>query len=200
MVRRGLAAAVLAAALCVPGCSVQEPVAPKPGPQVAPAPAHPLPFRLSPIQGAPAELPPAVAMSLGRNTHLTFSYREELTHGEEHTPLYLSAFNPATYFGVPLGQYTVTADATLSIFDGNRAIGDYHAQATVSESYNLYAEPTHLELETAARTEVRNKIDRELYGDAARLAHAAASPPSAQAHVPAAPRLAPRPQAPTLPE
>lgn len=152
------------------------------------------------MQKSSAELPPAIAMSLGHNSHLTFVYSEQLRHGEEHTPLYLSALNPATYFGVPLGKYTVTADARLSIFDGSRAIGDYHAQATVTESYNLYAEPTHLELETAARTEVRNKIDRELYADAGRLARTAASPPSAPAPAPAAPRLAPHPQEPTLPE
>jgi hypothetical protein len=123
-------------------------------------------------------------MSLGPDTRVTFVYREELKHDEHHTPLYLSAFNPATYAGYPLGAYEVTAVATLSIFDGNRAIGDYTATAQVSESYSLYSEPTHRELENAARAAVRDKIDQQLDADAARLAHAAgpqppaASPPS----------------------
>jgi hypothetical protein len=171
------------------------------GPQAAPAPAHPLPFRLSPMTGRADGLPPAIAMSLGQHSNLTFVYREELQHSEEHTPLYLSAFNPATYAGSPLGKFTVTADATLSIFDGARAVGDYHARATVSQSYSLYAEPTHRELEDAARAAVRDKIDRELYADADRLARIAGNP--SPANPPPSPGAAPvqsQPQSPSLPE
>jgi hypothetical protein len=205
-VRRALAAAAFCAAACIaifaPGCSLQQPaVAHEPGPQIVQTPPHPLPFRLSPIQGDPHELPPAVAMSLARGSHLTFAYREELRHGEEHTPLLLSALDPATYFGKPLGSYTVTADATLSIFDGPRAIGDYHARATVSKPYYRNAEPTHRELENAVRSAVRERIDRQLYADADRLARAASNPkaPKTLAHPP--PTQAPAPtQSPTLPE
>jgi hypothetical protein len=181
---------------------MQQPTAaPEAGPQIVRTPARPLPFPLSPMPGNPRELPPAVAISLGHDSRLTFVYREELKHGEDHTPLYLSAFNPATYAGYPLGKYTVTADATLSIFDGNRALGDYHADATVSESYNLYAEPTHRELEDAARAAVREKIDRQLYADADRLARAAANPKAPKTSAPAAPPQTPAPpQSPTLPE
>jgi hypothetical protein len=192
--------AAVFSATTMAGCSLQTPaVAPKPGPQIVQTPAHPLPFRLSPIQGDSQELPPAVAISLARGAHLTFAYREELKHDEDHTPLYLSAFNPATYAGYPLGKYTVTADASLSIFDGSRPLGDYHAAATVSESYNLYAEPTHRELEDAARAAVREKIDRQLYSDADRLARAARSPAPPQTPAPPPPLQAPA-QGPTLPE
>jgi hypothetical protein len=205
-VRGSLAAVAFCATVGIvifaPGCSLQQPaLAPEPGPQIARTPAHPLPFRLSPIQGDSQDLPAAVAMSVARGARLTFAYREELKHGEEHTPLYLSAFNPATYAGYPLGNYTVTADASLSIFDGNRPLGDYHAAATVSESYSLYAEPTHRELEDAARTAVREKIDRQLYADADRLARAAANPGTAQTPAPPPPTRAPAPQqSPSLPE
>jgi hypothetical protein len=40
----------------------------------------------------------------------------------------------------------------------------------VTKSYNLYAEPTHRELEQAARDAVRAKIDQSLYADSDRLA------------------------------
>jgi hypothetical protein len=153
------------------------------------------------MPGDSQDLPPAVAMSLAHGARLTFAYREELKHGEDHTPLYLSAFNPATYAGYPLGRYTVTADASLSIFDGNRPLGDYHAAATVSESYSLYAEPTHRELEDAARAAVREKIDRQLYADADRVARAAANPNAPQTPATLPSPLAPAPpQSPALPE
>jgi histone acetyltransferase (RNA polymerase elongator complex component) len=49
------------------------------------------------------------------------------------------------------------------------------AKAFVSKSYTLYSEPTHKELEQAARNSVRQKIEEKLYRDQARLAQAAAS-------------------------
>jgi hypothetical protein len=120
------------------------------------------------------ELPPAVAMSLSPDSPISFSYREELTHNEYHIPLAVTALDPVTYFGSPLGDYGVTAFASLSIFDGNRVLGDYTAKAFVSKPYTLYSEPTHKELEQAARSRVRQKIEEKLYRDHDRLAQAAA--------------------------
>ena len=39
----------------------------------------------------------------------------------------------------------------------------------VERSYNLYAEPTHQEVERAARRAVRETIDQKLYRDASQL-------------------------------
>ena len=132
------------------------------------------------IDGNPNELPPAVALSLSHSSNVTFSYREELTHDDYHIPLWFSALDPVTYAGASLGDYGVTALASLSTIDGDRISGDYTAKAYVTKSYSLYSEPTHLELERAARTEVREKIDQKLYADAAKLADAvgAGTPPS----------------------
>jgi hypothetical protein len=144
--------------------------------------ARPLPFKGRLLDGDPDELPPAVAMSLSNTSTVTFSYREELTHDEYHIPLIVSALDPVTYFGAPLGDYGVTAFASLSITDGDRILGDYTAKAYVSKSYTLYSEPTHAELERAARAAVRQRIDQKLYRDANRLAQAAAGsgkPPAA---------------------
>ncbi len=143
--------------------------------------ARPLPFKGRLVDGDPEELPPAVAMSLSNTSTVTFSYREELTHDEYHIPLIVSALDPVTYFGAPLGDYGVTAFASLSIVDGDRILGDYTAKAYVSKSYTLYSEPTHAELERAARAAVRERIDQKLYRDAKRLAQAAAgfAPPPA---------------------
>jgi hypothetical protein len=138
--------------------------------------ARPLPFKGRLVDGDPDELPPAVAMSLSNTSTVTFSYREELTHDEYHIPLIVSALDPVTYFGAPLGDYGVTVFASLSIVDGDRILGDYTAKAYVSKSYSLYSEPTHAELERAARAAVRERIDQKLYRDANRLAHAAAGP------------------------
>ncbi|MBV8053944.1 MAG: hypothetical protein JO071_01745, partial [Deltaproteobacteria bacterium] len=55
----------------------------------------------------------------------------------------------------------------------------YTAKAFVSKSYTLYSEPTHKELEQAARSSVRQKIEEKLYHDQDRLAQAAASVPTA---------------------
>lgn len=138
--------------------------------------ARALPYRGRLISGDPDELPPAIAKSLSNDGPLTFSYREELTHDEYHIPMIISAIDPATYVGTPLGDYGVTASATLTIFEGDKAIADYTAKAHVSKSYNLYSEPKHSELERAAREAVRQRIDQKLYDDADRVARAVGTP------------------------
>jgi hypothetical protein len=170
--RRTFALAVfLLAAVTAFGCSVQQPAIALPMAQVS---ARPLPFKGRLVNGDPSELPSAVAMSLSKTSPVAFSYREELKHDEYHIPLIVTALDPVTYIGAPLGDYGVTAFASLSITDGNRILGDYTAKAYVSKSYTLYSEPTHMELERAARAAVRQKIDEKLYRDADRLAQAIA--------------------------
>ncbi len=172
MMRGALALTVFLAAIAGFGCGVQQPTIAS---KVAEAPPRPLPFKGRLIGGDPGELPPAVAMSLSNASTVTFSYREELTHDEYHIPLVFSALNPVTYLGSPLGDYGVTAFASLSIMDGDRVLGDYTAKAHISKSYNLYSEPTHRELEQAARAAVRERIDQKLHRDADRLAQAIAN-------------------------
>lgn len=140
--------------------------------------ARPLPYtRQLPYKGQlrdtdPTELPPAIASALAKDTPLTFVYRENLTHDEYHIPMIISAIDPVTYFGSPLGDYGVTASATLTIFAGDRVIADYSAKAHVSKSYNLYSEPKHSELDRAAKEAVRDRIDQKLYDDADRVSRA----------------------------
>jgi len=134
-----------------------------------------LPFKGRLAEGDPQEVPPAVAMSLSSNSPVTFTYREELTHDDYHVPLFISALDPANLVGAPLGDYGVTAFASLSINDGERVLGDYTAKEHVSKSYNMYSKPTHKELEDAARAAVRQRIDQKLYSDENRLAEIAAS-------------------------
>jgi hypothetical protein len=138
------------------------------------APVRPLPFKGRLSQGDPDELPPAVAMSLADKAPVTFIYREELTHDEYHIPLAVSALDPVTYFGAPLGDYGVTAFASLAIINGSKVIADYTAKAHVTKSFTLYSEPTHAELERSARAAVRDKIDQKLYRDFDLLAQSVA--------------------------
>lgn len=161
------------AIIAVPACGIQRPAPIATPPMVARTPAHPLPFKGRLAEGDPEDLPPAVVMSLSPDSSVAFSYREELTHDEYHIPLIVSAFDPVTYVGSPLGDYGVTAFASLSITDGTRILGDYTAKAHVSQSYSLYSEPTHRQLEEAARKAVRERIDRKLYRDEDRLAREA---------------------------
>ena len=151
---------------------MQKPAA---APAVAEAPAHPLPFKGRLAEGDASAVPPAVAMSLSSTSSVTFSYREELTHDDYHIPLIVTALDPVTYVGAPLGDLGVTAFASLSITDGDRVLGDYTAKVHISKSYTLYKEPTHKEVEEAARAAVREKIDQKLYRDQDRLAQAFAS-------------------------
>ena len=124
-----------------------------------------------------------------RDSQVTFIYREELTHDDYHIPLIVTAFDPVTYAGAPVGDLGVTAFASLSITDGERVLGDYTAKVHVSKSYTLYREPTHREVEEAARAAVREKIDQKLYRDEDRLAQAfaVAGRPTADASQPATP-------------
>lgn len=98
-----------------------------------------------------------------------------MTHSEYHIPLAVTALDPVTYLGAPLGDYGVTAFASLSIFRGDRVLGDYTAKAFVSKAYTLYSEPTHKQLEDEARRNVRQKIEEKLYRDQERLVKAVAS-------------------------
>ena len=186
------------------GCALNEPsfapASPAPPPFVSPlgatrrvapsseeaikssqARSRPLPFKGRLIDGDSAELPPSVASSLTKESPVTFAYREELSHDDYHVPLIVSAFDPVTYVGAPLGDFGVTAFATLTIFEGDRVIGDYTAKTHVSRSFTLYHEPTHREVEDAARAAVREKIDAKLADDAERLAAAVRDPAPAQA-------------------
>ena len=131
-----------------------------------------LPFKGRLVDGNPNELPPMVARSLDAGSPVTFAYSEELTHDDYHIPLIISALDPVTYVGAPLGDFGVTAFATLTIFDHDRVIGDYTAKTHVSRSYNLYHEPTHHEVEEAARAAVRQKINTQLAQDSQRLGKA----------------------------
>ena len=143
-----------------------------PAPQTPP---RPLPFKGRLADGDPAQLPPALALSLSSNSSLTFHYREELTHDESHTSPTLSAIDPLTYFGAPLGYYGVTAVASLSILDGDRVLGDYTETVHMSQPYNYYSEPPHRDLDQAAVAAVRDKVDQRLYSEADRLTQAIAS-------------------------
>jgi hypothetical protein len=142
-----------------------------------PVEVQPLPFKGRLADGDPGELPPSVALSLSSKSAVVFSYREELTHDEYHIPLWFSAIDPVTYLGSPLGDYGVTAFASLSVADGDRVLGDYTAKVHVSKSYNLYSEPTHQELEQQARTAVRARIDQKLHQDMSRLSEQISSAP-----------------------
>ena len=171
----------------VVGCAPQQPyvVAPQIAdtPQIADAHSNAvrandvrtLPYKGRLVEGDPTELPPAVAKALAKDAPLAFTYREELTHDEYHIPLILSAFDPVTYAGAPLGDYGVTAFATLTISQGNKVVADYTAKVHVSKSYSLYSEPKHSELDRDARNEVRDRIDQKLYADADRVAHVGAT-------------------------
>ncbi len=142
-------------------------------PEQTAAAAVPLPFKGRLIDGNPKALPPAVAAALSDNGTVVFNYREELTHDHYTVPLAISAFDPLTYAGYPLGSYSVTAFATLGISQGDRVLGDYTAKVHLTRNYTLYYQPTYLELEHAAKAQVREKIDQQLYRDAPRLAAAA---------------------------
>ena len=143
-------------------------------PAIAPAP---LPFKGRLVQGDPNAVPQTVAAALSSSGPVDFAYREELTHDHYTVPLAVSAFDPLTYFGYPLGHYGVTAFASLSITDADRVLGDYTAKAHVGQSYTLYYQPTYLELEQAAREAVRKSIDEQIRRDSARLAQIAAQSP-----------------------
>jgi hypothetical protein len=169
--RCAVALASILASISIVACSFQ---APETTSHVAGAPPIALPFKGRLVGGDPGDLPSAVALSLSSTSPVTIAYREELSHDEYHIPLIVSAFDPVTYVGAPLGEYGVTAFATLSIVEGGWVLGEYTAKAHVTKSYSLYSEPTHEELERAARAAVRERIDQKLYRDAAELAKAAA--------------------------
>jgi hypothetical protein len=179
-------ALLLLAAPVAFGCAMQQPNATPALAEAPAAPAHPLPFKGHLAEGDANAVPPAVAMSLANDSQVTFIYREELTHDDYHIPLIVTAFDPVTYVGAPVGDLGVTAFASLSITDGDRVLGDYTAKVHVSKSYTLYKEPTHREIEEAARAAVRDKIDQKLYHDEGRLAEAFTAAGSSQPADPAA--------------
>jgi hypothetical protein len=182
-IAKATSASLLLGLILASGCALSTPVPAVRVAAMADASPRVLPFKGRLASGNPAELPPAVAASLDPGAPITFQYREELSHDEYHIPLWVSAFDPVTYFGSPMGDFGVTAFASLAIMNANGAVvADYTRRAYVSKSYNLYAEPTHRELEQAARDAVRTKIDQSLYSDSGRLARIlSADPPRSTA-------------------
>ena len=156
----------LALAACVSGCLSIQPTQPP----IPDEPARSLPFKGRLAEGERDELPPMVAASLSDDSPVTFSYREELGHEHHTVPLWISAFNPLTYFGAPTGSTAVTAFAQLAIRRGETILADYAAQARVSADYGLTYGTTNLDLDRAALAEVRRKIDDDLARDSVRLA------------------------------
>jgi hypothetical protein len=144
-------------------------------PKVDNLPAHPLPFKGKLLSGDPAELPPAVAMSLSDSAPVTFTYREELTHDDYHIPYIVSTLDPGSWVGSPVGDIGATAFASLSISAGDTILADYTAKEHVAKSYSLYTQATHKEVDDAARAAVRQRIDQKIYKDEARLAQAVAN-------------------------
>ena len=175
LVKPKLVLAILIAVVTLAGCVVLQPKVAPPSPETD---AQPLPFKGRLGDGDPTELPRSVAMSLSDNSPVSFMYREELTHADHHASMTASAFNPLTYAGYPLGEYTVTAFASLSIVEGEKVLGDYTAHAHLSESYSLYAAPTHKDLDEAARAAARRQIDQDLESDRNRLWKEFANSPS----------------------
>ena len=143
-------------------------------PKVAEVPAHPLPFKGKLLSGDPAELPPAVAMSLSDTAPVTFTYREELTHDDYHVPLIISVSDPMTYSGAPLGDI------------GDDRICDFVDQRGRYDSRGLHRKRARLEILQLVRESQPQgggrccarrgpaTIDQKLYCDEARLAHAVA--------------------------
>jgi hypothetical protein len=169
------------AATFMSGCASQQPATASetiasinhdntPAVSAEPASIHRLPFSGRLVEGDRGDLPASLAGALVDNSPVSFAYREQLTHDEYHIPLIVSALDPVTYVGAPLGDFGVTAFATLTIRDGEAVLGDYTAKAFVSQSYTLYSGPTHREVEDAARAAVRAKIDDKLARDSDRLA------------------------------
>jgi hypothetical protein len=161
-----------ASATAPPAAIASQPAAAGGSPPVASdvSSLRPLPFKGRLVSGNPDQLPPIVAMSLSSNSPVTFSYREELTHEERHTPMILSAIENLTFAPFPTGEFGVTASASLSIMNGSQPIGDYTAQARITRPYGMYSQPTHKELDDAARAAVRSEIDRKLEAESAHLA------------------------------
>lgn len=85
----------------------------------------------------------------------------------------LSAIENLTFSSHPTGEYVVTAFASLSISNRGEPIGDYTAQSRVTRPYGMYSQPTHRELDEAARAEVRQEIDQKLEAEMPRLAASA---------------------------
>lgn len=124
--------------------------------------------------------PPAALADLARTQGVVFSFREEISHDHSTLPMWQTAFDPRTYAGHPLGYYRVIAFASLAVTRGPQVLGDYTAQARVEQPYTIYSGPTFMQLERRARAQVRETLDAELLGDAARLRAAVArQPPTA---------------------
>lgn len=168
-----LVPALAALAICLAGCAGVRFDPPPPAALVEPLP---LPFKGRLEGAAPSEVPAAVAAALSDSSPITFHYREELSHDRYTVALWLSALDPLTYFGYPLGNYQAIAFASLSITEDGRVLGDYTARVRVTGDYTIYSGPTYRELDRRARQAVRQMIDEALSGDGARLARGLQAP------------------------
>ena len=155
----------IAMTLCL-GCAAQV----QTGEPLEGLPTRPLPFKLGFTGGDRNHLPPSLAEALDDSSVLKLSYSEKVTDQNSAVPAVISMIDPLTIVGMPLGSYTVHAQATCSITLKGRVIKNYSAESTVSRSYGLYHGSSFPELERQARQAVEQQIEQDVYRDTDEIA------------------------------
>ena len=155
----------IAVTLCL-GCAAQV----QTGEPLESLPTRPLPLKLRFTSGDRNHLPPSFADALDDSSLLELSYTEKVTDQNSAVPAVISMIDPLTIVGVPLGTYTVHAQATCSLTLKGRIIKSYSAESTVSRSYGLYHGSSFPELEKQARQAVEQQIEQDVYRDTDEIA------------------------------
>jgi len=155
----------IAVTLCL-GCAAQV----QTGEPLESLPTRPLPLKLRFTSGDRNHLPPSFADALDNSSLLELSYTEKVTDQNSAVPAVISMIDPLTIVGVPLGTYTVHAQATCSLTLKGRIIKSYSAESTVSRSYGLYHGSSFPELEKQARQAVEQQIEQDVYRDTDEIA------------------------------
>ncbi len=119
-----------------------------------------------PLESLPTRpLPLKLRFTSGDRNHT-----EKVTDQNSAVPAVISMIDPLTIVGVPLGTYTVHAQATCSLTLKGRIIKSYSAESTVSRSYGLYHGSSFPELEKQARQAVEQQIEQDVYRDTDEIA------------------------------
>jgi len=155
----------IAVTLCL-GCAAQV----QTGEPLESLPTRPLPLKLRFTSGDRNHFPPSFADALDNSSLLELSYTEKVTDQNSAVPAVISMIDPLTIVGVPLGTYTVHAQATCSLTLKGRIIKSYSAESTVSRSYGLYHGSSFPELEKQARQAVEQQIEQDVYRDTDEIA------------------------------
>jgi hypothetical protein len=111
-------------------------------------------------------LPRTVTADASLGHPLILRYRYEVTYGRDAVPPVITANNPLTIVGFPIGADTVVVIGKLEILKGGAVVKTYSAVCMLDKTRTIFSEGETLsEIRKRGLLAVRDSIEAQMYAD-----------------------------------